>query len=112
MNKKQELANIFVAESIKYGEARNVGNSKQLDKQSDLISKIEKELSALGGDEINVLQEFLDHDNEFVRLHTALSLLKTGSNAALEVLTNLTKVRGPVAVEARIILSQWGKANL
>ncbi len=112
MNRAEEVAKMFVAEAIKYGEARKSGDSRLMDKQSEMISKIVAEIRVLGEYEINILNEFLDHENEFVRLHTALNLLKTETNRAIEVLTNLTQVRGPVAVEARIILSEWKKGNL
>ncbi|OOM06321.1 hypothetical protein [Clostridium saccharobutylicum] len=112
MNRAEELAKMFVAEAIKYGKVRKSGDSRLMDKQSEMISKVAAEIGALGENEINILNEFLDYENEFVRLHTALILLKTETNKSVEVLTNLTKVRGPVAVEARIILSELKKGNL
>ncbi len=46
MNRKEKLAKMFVVEAIKYKEERASGDSNQMDKQSEIISKIESKFIA------------------------------------------------------------------
>lgn len=112
MDKNTELIKEFIGASIRYGEYQKQGNSRGMDKQSKIISKIESEIKKQGLYELKVLLEYLEHESEYVRLQVALSVIPIEPNRAKQVLNELKNEKSLVAVEAEMILSQLEKGML
>lgn len=112
MNKNNELIKEFINASIRYGEYQKQGNSRGMDKESNIISKIENDIKKQGLHELEVLIEYLEHENAYVRLQVVLSTVSIEPNKAKQVLNKLKNEKSLVAVEAEMILSQLEKGTL
>lgn len=84
MNDK--LINNFLEACIKYGEAIEKGDSKNADKQSDIVKKIRLKLKGNKEYFIKNFEPLLYHENNYVKLKTAFSLLPVLTGKAEQVL--------------------------
>lgn len=102
----------YVKASIRYGEAQEEGDSKTVNKQSSIITKIITQLEQNSELGLELIENLLEHDNEYVRFHTAFSLISIFPIKAENVLLELSSKRGLVGFEAELTLKEWEKGNL
>ncbi|EQB89803.1 uncharacterized protein (UPF0371 family) [Clostridium punense] len=112
MDKNNELINEFINASISYGEYQKQGNSRGMDKQSKIISKVVEDIKKHGLNELRALSGYLEHKNIYVRLQVALSIIPIEPNKAKKALNELRNEKSLVAVEAEMILEQLEKGML
>lgn len=104
------LVEKFVDASIKYGEAIEEGESKIANKQSSIIRKIRKQL--FESSKLDILIPSLQHENDYVKLNAAASVIWILPNDAREVLEELQNRRGLLGFEAKMFLREWDKGNI
>lgn len=75
MDENNELVKEFINASIRYGEYQKQGNSRGMDKQSKKIGKIENDIKKQGVHVLGALIKYLEHEDAYVRLHVALSIV-------------------------------------
>lgn len=100
----------FVDASIKYGKAIELGESKTANKQSSIIRKIRKQL--LESCELDLLIPSMKHDNDYVRLNVASSLIELLPDDARAVLGELQNRKGLIGFEAKMFLQEWDRGNI
>ena len=106
----EELVEKFIDASIKYGEAIEQGESKTANKQSSVIRKIRKQL--VESCKLDILIPSLQHENDYVKLNVASSIIGTLPKDAREVLRELQSRKGLVGFEAKMFLQEWDKGNI
>lgn len=112
MKDKDKLIEKYVKASIKYGEAQEEGDSKTVNKQSSIIRKIRAELKQDSEFGLEQLEPLLEHENDYVRLKTAFSLIPLFPVKAENVLIELSSKRGLIGFEAEMTFKEWQKGNL
>jgi len=102
-----ELINEFISLAIKHGKTKNSGNYKTGNK---IHAKLTKTIDRIRSGNESIRKQFyvlMDHEEAYVRLWTASSLLKTFEK---EALTTLKKIEGNPdisAMDAKAIISAW-----
>lgn len=104
------LVDKFIDASIKYGEAIEQGESKIANKQSSVIRKIRKQL--VESYKLDILIPSLQHENDYVKLNVASSIIGILPNDAREVLGELQSRKGLVGFEAKMFLQEWDRENI
>lgn len=99
----------YVKASIKYGEAQREGDSKTVNRQAAIVRKIREQLKQNSVYGIEKLEPLLEHENDYVKLKTAFSLLPLLPNKAEKVLQELTSKEGLLGLEAEMTLQEWKK---
>ena len=104
------LVEKFINASIKYGEAIELGESKTANKQSSVIRKIRKQL--VESCKLDILAPSLQHNNDYVKLNVASSIIGILPDDAREVLGELQSKKGLVGFEAKMFLQEWDRGNI
>ena len=110
MKNNEKIIQKFIHASIIYGEAIESGDVKKVNSQSKIIRKIRKQLKET--DELNILTPILDHENDFVKLNVAASLITISPDDSKIVLQELEKKKGLLGFEAMMFLQEWKKRNI
>lgn len=110
--KEVNLIEKYIRASICYGVAQEEGDSKKVNKQAGVIRKIRVELKKNLDSYVEMLEPLLEHENGYVRLKTAFSLLPFLSQKSEAVLLELSKKEGLLGFEADMTLKEWKKGNL
>lgn len=110
MDKKENLIETFLIASIKYGEAIESGDHKKANSQSNTIRKIRKQLST--SCELELLIPCMQHENDYVKLNVASSLITLLPNDSKKILQKLEKKKGLLGFEAKMFLQEWEKGNI
>lgn len=110
MENYEKIIERFLDASIKYGEAIEVGDSKKATKQSSIIRKIRQQLTT--SCELQLLIPSIKHDNDYVKLNVASSLMTILPNDSREVLQELQKKKGLIGFEAGMFLQEWERGNV
>lgn len=110
MDKKENLIETFLAASIKYGEAIESGDHKNANSQSNTIRKIRKQLSM--SCELELLIPCMQHENDYVKLNVASSLIPLLPDESKKILKELEKKKGILGFEAKMFLQEWEKGNI
>lgn len=106
----ERLAEKFIDASIIYGEAIEQGESKAANKQSSIIRKIRKQL--VESCKLDLLIPSIKHNNDYVRLNVAASLIEILPDESRTVLAELQSRKGLVGFEAKMFLQEWDKGNI
>lgn len=106
----ERLVEKFIDASIKYGEAIENGDSKKANKQSGVIRKIRRQL--LENCELDLLVSSVKHNNDYVKLNVASSLITIFPEDSKAVLQELQSKKGLVGFEARMFLQEWERGNI
>lgn len=104
MKNNEKIIQKFIHASIIYGEAIESGDVKKVNSQSKIIRKIRKQLKET--DELNILTPILDHENDFVKLNVAASLITISPDDSRIVLQELEKKKGLLGFEAMMFLQE------
>lgn len=107
---KEKSMKKFVEASVKYGEAIECGNSQKANRQSKIIREIRKQLNETK--ELEILIPLLEHNNNYVKLNAASSLIMELPNKSIQVLEQLQNKKGLFALEAQMFLKEWQKGNI
>ena len=99
----------YVAAAIAHGEA-TLDDYRTANEQYSKKRKALHELEDLGRRDL--LLDLLEHDNAFVRCSAAADTLRIDEQRATSALKDLTKERGIVGFNAKMILQEWKKGNL
>lgn len=110
MENYEKITQKFVHASIIYGEAIELGDAKKINSQSKIINKIRKQLATNG--ELETLIPILHHENDYVKLNVASSLITILPNDSQIVLQELEKKKGLLGFEAMMFLQEWKKGNI
>lgn len=105
-----DIVEKFVDASIKYDEAIKEGNAKKANKYSSMVRTIRKRLKDSG--QLNLLISSMEHENDYVKLNVACSLIYILPNESKEVLKRLTQKKGLPGFEAQIFLREWQEGNI
>ena len=100
----------FVDASIKYGEAIEQGDSKKTNKQSCIIREIRKQL--LDCNKLDLLISSLQHNNDYVKLNVASSLIVILPEDSRKILQELQNRKGLIGFEAEMFIQEWDKGNI
>ncbi len=111
MNANEWIAN-YINASINYGKAQEEGNSKEVNKNANIIQKIRQEIKKDFNAYTKQIESLLMHENDYVRLKAAFDLLTIQSDKAEKVLVELSKKRGLIGFEAEMTLQEWKNGNL
>ncbi len=106
----ERLVEKFIDASIKYGEAIELGDSKKANKQSIIIRKIRKQL--LDSCELDLLKPGIKHNNDYVKLSVASSLIVILPDDSRAVLQELQNKKGLIGFEAKMFLREWDSGNI
>lgn len=112
MRDLEKILEEYLSACIKNGESLDKGDSKNANKQFRILIKIENDLKSKQEYGREKLLPYLEHPNEYVRLHTASIVIPISPEKARDVLAELAKRRGTVAFTAEMTLSEWEKGNL
>lgn len=112
MKNIDDMIEEYIQLTISRGEALEEGNSKKANKQFDKIRKIEKELKLDSDLYVKYFEPLLEHENDYVKVNAAYSLLPLTTKKSEKVLAELSKKRGLMAFEAEMTLQEWKKGNL
>lgn len=112
MRPLEKIIDEYIEACIKGENAQERGDSKTYNKQQRVIQRIRKELKSNVEYGLEKLLPFLEHQNRFVRLETAISLVPTQPDRSKKVLLELSRNRGLTAFNAKMTLSEWEKENL
>lgn len=110
INDIQSALHQFEAAAIKYAEATEKGNSKVVNRNFSIITKIIQFLKNENG--LSNLSIFLNHSSTGVRLWAATYLLLIEENEAIKVLQQISSQKGILSFDAQMTLSEWKKGNL
>lgn len=61
---------------------------------------------------LELLIPLVEHNNDYVKLNVASSLVVILPDKAIEVLKNLQNKKGLLAFEAKMFLQEWEKGNI
>jgi len=103
------LVEKFINASIKYGEAIELGETKAANKQSGIIRKIRKQLAESCN--LDLLIPSMKHNNDYVKLTVASSLIWILPEDAREVLGELQSRKGLIGFEAKMFIQEWDRGN-
>lgn len=106
----ERLVEKFIDASIKYGESIELGESKMANKQSSIIRKVRKQL--VESCKLDLLIPSLKHNNDYVKLNAASSLIGILPDDARDVLGELQGRKGLVGFEAKMFLQEWYRGNI
>lgn len=106
----EELVERFIDASIKYGEAIEQGQFRIVNKQSGITRKIRKQL--FDSSKLDILIPSLHHENDYVKLNVAASIIWILPDDARAMLEELQGRRGFVGFEAEMFLQEWDKGNI
>ena len=112
MQNISDVVEVFVEASIKYGLAQEEGNSNMMNKQSRIIIRLRKELKKNSESGLKQLKPLLAHENDYVKLTVASSLIPLIPKEAENTLKELAMKRGLLGFEAQMTLQEWKKGNL
>lgn len=112
MRPLEKIISEYLEACITGENAQERGDSKTYNKQQKIIQKIRRELKANIEYGLEQLLPFLEHQNRFVRLETAISLAPVQPERAKKVLSELIDTKGLTAFNARMTLIEWEKGNL
>ncbi|MBE5903809.1 MAG: DUF2019 domain-containing protein [Pseudobutyrivibrio sp.] len=112
MNDVSNVVNDFVNASINNGIAQEEGNANQANKYYRVIEKRKKWL--VDNNELcnAVFLELLNHENGYVRFHTACALLHVKNEEALSTLQSLAEKKGILGFSAKMTVSEYKKGNI
>ena len=106
----ERLVEKFIDASIKYGESIELGEYKTANKQSSIIRKIRKQL--VESCKLDLLIPSLKHNNDYVKLNVASSLIGILPDDARDLLEELQSRKGLVGFEAKMFLQEWDRGNI
>lgn len=112
MRPLEKILSEYLEACMKGEDAQERGDFKTYNKQQRVIQKIRKELKSNSEYGLEKLSPFWEHQNNFVRLETAISLVPIQPERAKKVLLELSDTRGLTAFNAQMTLSEWEKGNL
>lgn len=112
MRPLEKIVNEYLEACMKGEDAQERGDSKTYNKQQRIIQKIRKELKSNSEYGLGQLLPFLEHQNSFVKLETAISLVPIQPDRSKKVLLELSDTKGLTAFNAKMTLSEWEKGNL
>lgn len=110
MDSIQKLIEKFINASIRYGEAIELGDSQKANLQSSIIRKVRKQLLDIS--ELESLLPNMTHENNYVKLNVAASLISLFPSESKEILIELQKKKGLLGFEAKMFLQQWERGNM
>lgn len=109
---RENIKDKFLAEAIEHGKATAIGDFKK-------SNKIHKKIQALYNkakeqNQTDIFSEFLDENNENVRLWAAIFTLQTFPKLAEKTLVSLINLPSITGLTAKTTLHLWkeGKLNL
>lgn len=106
----KDALGLFEEAAIKQGEAIDEGNSKAANRNYDKIAEVAKFLRA--NKCIKELSVFYEHSNVSVRLFAAAYLLPVDEKRSLEVLYEISQMRGIESHNAKMTIQEWKNGNL
>ncbi len=109
---ERKIIQKYVDLVIKRGIFQEEGNSKESNKLYDKIEKYRKTMKDNMELYIEDLKNLLNHENDYVRLTTAFTLLPFLEKKSEDVLEKISIKRGLVGFSAKMILQEWKKGNL
>lgn len=112
MRSLENIIDEYLKACMKGEEAQERGDSKTYNKQQRVIQKIRKELKANSKYGLGKLLPFLEHQNRFVKLETAISVVPIQPDIAKKILLELSDTKGLTGFNAKMTLSEWEKGNL
>lgn len=112
MRTLEQIIDEYIEACIKGEKAQEKGDSTTYNKQQRNIQKIRKELKSNVEYGLEKLLPFLQHQNRFVRLETAISVVPIQPDRSKKVLLELSGTRGLTAFNAKMTLLEWEKGNL
>lgn len=102
----------FVKAIIIYGKETDLGNSHKINRAFDKFTKIYVDLKQNKDVTISLLNQYLNHENDYVSMICASFLLEFEENKAVKKLDEISKKNGFCAFEAKITLEEWEKGAL
>nr|WP_298793786.1 hypothetical protein [uncultured Allomuricauda sp.] len=107
---KEELQNEFLNYAIEHEEKVNEGNHEEANRIHNALTKLYKKST----EQINsdIFSEFMNHDNENIRLWSAVFTLNTDATKAKEVLNQISKSSSITALTALTVLDMWEKGMM
>ena len=112
MDNAKEIISDFVDASIKNGKAQEDGNANQANKFYSVIEKRRKWLVE-HNELCNIdFLKLLNHENDYVRLHVACTLLHVKSEEAIATLSALAEKKGILGFSAKMTISEYKKGHI
>lgn len=102
----------YVDAAILYGEEQEKGNAKKVNKQVERINNsiaILRKYDLLNNE---VFLNLLYHENDYVKFHTAYSILHVNEKEALKNLELLSQKGGLLGFESKISIEEYKKGNI
>lgn len=100
-----------IAASIQYGEAQQLGDSKKVNKNADIIRQLRMQSR---NDECYIIgmEKLLLHENDYVRLKASYDLLPFMTDKAEKTLNEIFQKPGLIGFETEMLMKQWKKGEL
>ena len=105
-----KLMEEFINASIKYGEAIEKGDYRKANKHSQTVRRIRQQLKE--NNKLALLYDFMRHENGFVRLNVAASLINVSPKESRWILLDLQNSKGLLGFEAKMFLQEWEKEEI
>lgn len=102
----------FIQSAVKSGEAQVQGNSKVVNKQNKVLTGYYGVFRENFSKYQSQLIQLLNHENSYVRLHTACCLIPVSPAEAKAVLAQLSSERSLLGFIAETTLKEWEKGTL
>lgn len=111
INTIEEALSVFENNAILYSEATETGEYKVVNKSHDTIRKCINFIREQN--KMDLLLNFLDHENSSVRLWAAYALLPIYTKKCEKTLKDIRKKdKGIIGGDAELTLKEWKKGNL
>ena len=102
----------FVDAVTKHGVAAEAGDYKTTNKQYRRYDALKKRLEQKGEAGWHAIHALLDHSNPWVRMVAASTCLKHHEAEATKMLEALTREKGIVGFNAKMVLHEWRAGRL
>ncbi|EFM08901.1 hypothetical protein PaecuDRAFT_4366 [Paenibacillus curdlanolyticus YK9] len=112
MDQGTKLIKEFVETSIKYGAAQLEGDHRAVNTESEKLTNLRLKFKAISDFNYGELVTLLEHEDGYVRLKAAFTIISYAPEKARYTLVELSKERGLLGMEANMILQEWEAGKL
>jgi hypothetical protein len=112
MKTRESIKEQFLNETIEYGKALAIGDSKKVNKTHKRMHNLYDQAKEIN--QVDLFSELLNHENENVKLWAATFSLTTVPTTAKKTLIDISMLPSITGLSAKTTLHLWeeGKLNL
>ena len=109
---ENDIINKYIDTFFAMGKASEAGDYRKNNRLYKIMQSYYEQLKELGAESVLKLKSYLQHEDDQLKCRVARDLLPYDEEAAVRVLTNLTKNSVAAGFSAELILKEWKAGRL